>query len=314
MYKGRYRPLLPLTLLFSSIDALLDEDGEKQDNDEGTPPKTTTEARGITDEAINHKMTVRASADRYYYFANKTDRPLGYWRIPVTDIILLERVNSGETGERSRVRDKVFVKGVCVRFIINMAASTSVVGAMYDAKIQSDPVAVSNGVNGRPGYFTMGAVGAVIENVWTLLSTDGVGMVTEDGPFEMWPGGHGVSLDSPDESLHYARVKKMHEGGPIGEAQWKEATGERKGKVFKQDFQSPGSRQLGPGRFEEKYVEVYFEVGEWFEYSLNDGGLLEFERPLEIVMGVRSIVMDENCGRIYAGNVTGVMVDVYYQE
>jgi len=86
----------------------------------------------------------------------------------------------------------VYVTGVTVRFIANMAASTSVVGVMYDAKMQSDPVAISNGTNGRSEYFTMGAASAVDENVGMLLSTDGVGMVTEDGTFAMVSGGHGV--------------------------------------------------------------------------------------------------------------------------
>ena len=243
-------------------------------------------------------VTVRASKDRYPYFADPGHRPLGYWRIPVTDLIPLERVNSGETGG-------VYLQGVNVRFIVNMAASTSVVGAMYNAKIQSDPVAISNGVDGRPEYFTMGT-----EGFGMLLSTGGVGMVTNYGPFAIVSGRHGISPDSPDGSLHLARIN-MGRGGPVGEAQWRK---ERMGSVFKQDFQMEGPPQLGSGGYEENYVEVYFEVEEWFEYGSNDGGSLEFKRPLEIVMGVKSKAMKVGGppGGLEAGVVTGVIVDVYW--
>jgi len=248
---------------------------------------------------------IRASMDRYLYFANQRHRPLGYWRIPVTDAIPLEQVNSGESGEPSRVRGQVYVTGVDVRFTVNMAASTSVVGAMYNAGVRSDPVAISNGANGRPECFTMGAPSAVDENVGMLLSTNGVSMVTEDGPFAVMSGGHGISLDSPDGSLHLARIKTRG-GGPVG-------------KVFRQDFQLAGPPQLGCRRYEEKSVKAYFPVRKWFEYGSNDDGVLEFERPLEIVMGVKSKVIDDgsmtdSSGRIEAGNVTGVMVDVYWRK
>jgi len=63
------------------------------------------------------------------------------------------------------------------------------------------------------------------------------------------------------------------------------------GKVFRQDFQLAGPPQLGSRRYEGKSVGVYFEVYEWFEYGSNDDGVLEFERPLEVVMGVKSNVM-----------------------
>jgi hypothetical protein len=77
-------------------------------------------------------------------------------------------------------------------------------------------------------------------------------------------------------------------------------------------------------RYEGESVEVYFAVGKWFEHSSKDGGRLEFERTLEIVMGVKSLTkidtnsmndgMPDSFGGIVAGNVAGVMVDVYYKE
>ena len=232
MYKGRgSSPSSPEISVSSIDDPLLNKDGERQNDERGQPQP---------------KVTVRASKGRYPYCMDRGHRSLGYWRIPVTDLIPLERVNSGETGEPSRVRGEVHVRGVDVRFVINMAVGTSVVGAMYDAKIQSDPVAISNGVNGRPEYFTIGSRGA-------LLSTDGVGMVTEDGPFAIVSGGHGVSLDSPDGSLHLARMN-MGERRPVGEAQWENK--ERKGKVFRQDFRLEGLPQWTGGGYVESYVDV----------------------------------------------------------
>jgi hypothetical protein len=273
--------------------------------------------RGSEKMVQNTKVTVRATGDHYPYFAESNFEKLGYWRIPVTEVV----VKNESHFERYNERKEVFIKGVSVRFILNMLAGTSVIGAMYDARIQDRLVPVCAGdMDDRPMYFDMGEM---YEGTWILLNTESVGMLRTGGPFAMVSGGHEILLDSSDASLHRARTNR-DERKQIGVAEWRDAEGEaRKRPVFRQNYTiEGGGTRVGTGPYERKSVRVYFAVGKKMECAVNAEGQMKFERPLEIVMGVQSHTQIEgfehaNDGSIpvevIGGKVSGVMVDVYYR-
>jgi hypothetical protein len=139
-----------------------------------------------------------------------------------------------------------------------------------------------------------------------LLTVGEVNMVHQDGPFETnMEGQSSLTLSSPDGELFQCNLKRGEEG-PVGSVEWDEGrtkvTGE---KMFTRDYGVVRSNM-----YEKHPVKIYFKIEEEIGYRRSVGKVVVWEKPLEILMGVKAR-MDAG-GRMMYGAIGRSQVDIYY--
>lgn len=252
-----------------------------------------------------------------------------YFRVPVTQVIPLQRGPGLPADDRWRRQNKVYVKGVCVRMLVSYAITVGVMGVCYPAKVQKAAISV----DGEPAHsFLLGKKDAKTIRLLSLEETEFV--ASKDGPFSVVCGANGVAmLDSPDQSLFNCRLAKGA-GAPVGEARWRVEKGGavQKGRTFAAEFhvtsnmRTPNSGALGGHcQMDTRVIEVYWEIDKEIEFVAEMSRQPVFENHLELMFGVQALkVLSAESGSVTStsgtahlipvecGRISNVMVDVYY--
>jgi hypothetical protein len=272
------------------------------------------------------KVSLVAVPERVPFFSESDLLQYSYFRVPVTQSISLQPGS----------RNKVFVKGICVRMKISYAQSVAVTGVCYPAKVQTvaipvESMSVTDGMEMKS--FLLGQKDGRSVRLMTLEETN---FLHKDGPFAVVPGRGSDEkgsarweLDSNDQTLFTARLAKGA-GAPLGKVRWRtEKNGPTKeGTTFHDEFHVNGIMRTlnwgAPGghvQMDTRNVEVYFLVGKELEFSDSVSGIPVFEPHLELMFGVRAMQVNSmkthdgqraDIGALEAGTVSDLRVDVYY--
>jgi hypothetical protein len=71
----------------------------------------------------------------------------------------------------------------------------------------------------------------------------------------------------------------------------------------------------GYTQFDSKTVEVYFEIGLYYEYRHESGREVVWDKPLELFFGVKAKTRYSNFSTsLECGNVNGFICDIYYHS
>lgn len=197
-----------------------------------------------------------------------------YWRVPITSAIPIRQPAGAGPDDRHRESKKVFVRGVCVRFVIMLHAAHTVdiIGVLYNAKVQVSSSGEYKPVrlDGMSHTFHIGAGSAEKQRLLTIEETQ---MLSRGGPFGMINGANGQALDAIDGTLFTARLASG-KGGPIGKVGWRDqGQNERQGRIFRDTFRGSNlmtlnymndlsvTANLGSGyTHDSKQYEIWFEI------------------------------------------------------
>jgi hypothetical protein len=271
------------------------------------------------------KLTLRAQFDSFPVFSEAVDANRNYWRLPITAAIPPQRGANQGLDDRHRRKDKVFT-GVSVRFVLDYATMVGVFQICYENRGPTDPIAMM----AQPGAqifdrFTMGDSTSTTKGRLSTLAE--VNILHLDGPFAVnRVRTIGLELDSPDKSPFNCRMSG-HDGGPISKVSWKEVkdgltTKVEKQKMFKREYNVTSNMSTvdwasakGYTQFDSKTVDVYFEIGQYYEYRHELGRDVVWDKPLELLFGVKAKTRFSNFQTpLECGNVNGFVCDIYYHR
>jgi hypothetical protein len=101
------------------------------------------EAAKVVREGIgqaSQKLTLRAQFDSFPVFSEGAAASRNYWRVPITAAIPPRRGKNEEPDDRHREKNKVFIKGVSARCMVDFATTIGVLGVCYEDRVQTLPI------------------------------------------------------------------------------------------------------------------------------------------------------------------------------
>ncbi|KAF1808045.1 hypothetical protein P152DRAFT_453174 [Eremomyces bilateralis CBS 781.70] len=292
--------------------------------------------RAVKDEVARlakgppQKVILRGHPDKVILCSEGPQAAESYFRVPITQVIPVQRsMNSGPDSCWRRT-DKVHIKGVGVRLKLTFATSVQVMGVCYPARVQEKLVETDGGGGDIPTTFRVGFEDQTAKRV-RLLRVEETNFlrVAKDGPFSVIPGPKGsIMFDSTDHSLFNCRLADGP-GQPVGEARWKVGEDEKRksGRTFAQEYHVSGIMRTQnwapntPGgyvQYDTRDIQVYWALDKKMEFATSEGNLPVFEPNLELMFGVRALGAilpkdgNRGMGPLEYGWLSNLMLDVYY--